>query len=430
MKDTPIGIELTRIIYRHWRMMALLVLAAGAGSALFTMPFFMDPVFKAETIIYPSSSNTSNSLINSDMRFGAEKETDNQIQILQSTILRDSMIKKYNLVKHYHIDSLSPNQTDKVNKAYNTNISIEQTRYASIKISVMDKDPALAARMANDMVKTGDEVKSEIIKKNLRSAFTSINRELNAKIEEIAILGDSISNLKHKNYHDATALKLGEYNAEEKTVNHLENTINTIRNEQGVYELDNQFNMIYKNYMDANSTYLTDSGIVAIMQKHFAANDTALVKKEAEMNGSRILVVKLKKKLDALNESGKRYNDAADRYSIEKGILGGLKSEYEIAASTYDKDYNNLKLETLRSKYAAELQLYNIIKGKYELAFSNLTDQVPASYVVSPASVPTTKYAPQRSLIALMAMAVTFLTTILFYLLLARISSIQSVIRD
>ena len=138
---------------------------------------------------------------------------------------------------------------------------------------------------------------------------------------------------------------------------------------------------------------------------------------------------KLKAKLDELNQSGKQYNEASDRYNIEKGILGGLKSDYEIAASTFDKDFNNLKLETLRSKYSAELQLYNIIKGKYELAFSNLTDQVPSSYIISPGEIPSKKYAPQRLLITALVTGCAFLFSVLFFLLKVRFSKLSALIK-
>jgi capsular polysaccharide biosynthesis protein len=430
MEDKLLGIELVKIILKHARLIIILVLVAGISSAIFTSPIFIVPQYKAETVIYPSSSNTSTNLLNSDMRFGSETEINNEIQILHSSILRDSIISKYSLYTHYKIDTANPNKKYKINQVFNSNIKIDQSRYNSIVIGVYDADPVTATNIANDLVKVGDFVKSEIIKKNLRGAFSLVSRELNEKIKEITELGDSINDLRHKNYRDAISLQNNHYLSQKENVDNLRNSIVKIRNEEGIYDLNNQFNDIYASYLRANATYITDSGMVTVMKTRLKADDTALIKREAEMEGSKFLTVKLRDKLSKLNRSGRNYNALWDNYNFEKGILGGLKSEYEIATSTFEKEFPDLKLETLKNRYAAELLLFNNLKSKYELAFSNLTDQVPASYVISPAEIPTHKIYPNRLLVIVLISFATFILTVLYFLLADRIRNFISLINN
>ena len=217
---------------------------------------------------------------------------------------------------------------------------------------------------------------------------------------------------------------------EKGAVDQLRNSISKIRDQDSIYDLDKQFNSVYTSFLIANAQYLSDSGIVMIMRKSYKPNDTAFVRREGELAGARILTHQLKQKLAQLGRSDKQYNDFADNYYYEKGILGGLKSDYEIATSTFEKEFNSLQLETLRSKYTSELQLYNAIKTKYELALGNLSDQVPASYVVSPAEVPSVKAYPQRLLITLLVIPGVYILMILFFKLSSQFSRLKSLIKD
>ena len=430
MEEKSLGIEIIKITVKHKKLIALVIGFAVLCSVIITSPFIIPPLYEAETTIYPPGAYTSSGLLSTDIRFGSETDINNEIQILSSTILRDSIINKYHLFSHYDIDITSPKKNHKINKEYDDNISISQSRYNSIDIGVYDNDPVTAAAIANDIVKIGDEVKTGIIRKNLKSAFGLISEELNGKMKELSILGDSIILLKHENYTEGTNLQRDHYLLEKQTVDNLRNSIFKIRDADSIYDFDNQFNAVYTSYLKANSEYLTDSGIVMIMHKGLKANDTSLVRKEGELEGTRILVHQLKQKLAKLGQCEKQYNALSDNYFFEKGILGGLKSDYEIATSTFNKEYNSLKLETLKNKYTAELQLFNSIKAKYELALNNLSDQVPASYIVSPAEVPSVKAYPQRVLITLLVIPGAYILMILFFKLSNQFSKLRSLIKD
>lgn len=412
-KERALGLELIRLSLRHIRLLTKVVGAALLASVLFTAPIFIEPEYKSEVVLYPAGASTSAGLLNSDIRFGFDRDVDNAMQVLQSTILRDSLIRKYDLMHHYEIDTTDPKKQFLLIETIKDNISVERTRYNSILIKVYDTDPRLAAAIANDMVRLGDKVKAEIIRRNLRSAYQTVEHEMRLKMEQLTQLADSIRSLKRKNYHDAIGLLSNRFTTKQHHVDQLRTSLDRVRTEENIYDLGKQYNAIYKVYMTAVANFLTDSGMVAVMSKKLSDEDTTLIRRRAAMEGARILVEDLKGKLARLNRSGGRYNQLMDNYSTEKSLLSGLLEDFEVSTSTFEKEYDNLPLATLKNKYTAELDMYKALKAKYELALNNLTDLVPASYVISPAEVPTKKVFPQRLLITALVCVGVYLLAIL-----------------
>jgi uncharacterized protein involved in exopolysaccharide biosynthesis len=181
--------RILKIIYSRRLFIISVTLLAVIGAAIFSSPYFIPPRYQSEVIIYPPSTNSNRMLIERDARFGSEKEIDEQIQLLGSSIVRDSMIRKYELKDHYDVDSAAADKQYRLHKIYNDRVKIERTRYNSISVTVTDTDPALAAAMANDIVEIGDAHKEAIIKEKLREAFDALSKnifDLSLQIDQIA----------------------------------------------------------------------------------------------------------------------------------------------------------------------------------------------------------------------------------------------------
>lgn len=159
-------------------------------------PFIMEPEFKSEAIIYPPANTNAKITAEFDLRFGSEKEIDEHIQILNSGILKEKIIEKYSLMEHYKIKKNAEDKLNKLYKEYDKNISIEKTKFNSISITVFDTDPKIAANIANDIVKLGDEVKSIIVKGNLYGTIQQINVQYNIKKNTFEELLNSLPELK------------------------------------------------------------------------------------------------------------------------------------------------------------------------------------------------------------------------------------------
>ncbi|MEP7167873.1 MAG: Wzz/FepE/Etk N-terminal domain-containing protein [Bacteroidota bacterium] len=183
------------IAYRRRKSILIFAIIMAAAVSILTMPYFIAPIYKSETLLYPPSSNSNKYIISGASRFGSDKEIDEQIQIFKSTEVRDSIIKKYGMIKHYKVDTLEKTWSYQLYKMYDSNVNIDRTRYNSISIVVFDADPDLAAKIANDIVKFGDNVKNKIIKKNLLTAFDALTLQFSTKVKEVDSVTDRINAL-------------------------------------------------------------------------------------------------------------------------------------------------------------------------------------------------------------------------------------------
>jgi hypothetical protein len=169
---------LLRIIYRWRKPLIVFTIVAAAASVFFSSPVFLTPLYKSEVIIYPPSTNSNRMLIDRDARFGSDKEIDEQIQLLRSAIVRDSIVRKYKLYSHYGVDSTAVDKRYRLYKIYDDRIKVDRTRYNSISASVLDENPQTAAAMANDIVRLGDKLRSDIIRGKLKEAFDALAKTL------------------------------------------------------------------------------------------------------------------------------------------------------------------------------------------------------------------------------------------------------------
>lgn len=189
-------ILLLNLIFREKKFILILTLTGALVSFLITLPSIMPPEYMAESIIYPPASYSDRLNADYDLRFGADKEIDEHIQVLKSAVLRDSIIKKYNLLQHYDIETDHTHRLSELHNKFEDNFSVERTRYNSISISVSDIDPKMAAAMCNDMVLIGDKVKAHILKQNLSQTMISLEKSALEQISELVQSEEKINKIR------------------------------------------------------------------------------------------------------------------------------------------------------------------------------------------------------------------------------------------
>lgn len=143
----------------------------------------MTPLYLSTAIVFPAATSSvsfseQRNAKAAAMDFGEEEQAEQLVQILQSSRIRDKIIKEFNLFQHYRIDANATNKNHKINEAYNNHISFNRTRYGSIRIDVLDESPKLAAKMANKIVDLIDTVKNEMISERTLPAFKVNERKL------------------------------------------------------------------------------------------------------------------------------------------------------------------------------------------------------------------------------------------------------------
>lgn len=163
----------------------------------------MTPLYLSTAIVFPAATSSvsfseQRNAKSAAMDFGEEEQTEQLVQILQSSRIRDKIVYQFDLMKHYGIATTDINKNYKLTNEYNGHFSFERTRYGSIKIDVLDEDPKLAAAMANKIVDFIDTVKNDMILERTIPAF-EVNRRKKAQMERErdSVLNclDSLANL-------------------------------------------------------------------------------------------------------------------------------------------------------------------------------------------------------------------------------------------
>lgn len=187
-------IDVVNFFWRWRKPLLIICLISILAAILFSSPLFVKPKYKATHIFYPTTNNSISNALLTDMsqrqkdplEFGEDEEAEKALQILQSSALTSRLVKNFQLMKHYGID---PGKTrypeTALQNEIKSNISYTRTRYLSVKIEVLDKDPQMAASIANGIAALYDSIKTDIQRQISIPAFEIVKRALQEKRNKI-----------------------------------------------------------------------------------------------------------------------------------------------------------------------------------------------------------------------------------------------------
>lgn len=187
-KTTSMEEERINLLVTIWRKRKILVIVSSIALVVSTIiAFMMTPIYRSTAIVFPAATSTvsfseQRNAKASSMDFGEDESAEQLIQILQSSKIRDILVQRFDLLKHYNIAQDDENKFYKLVEKYNNNILFVRTRFGSIQIDVLDRDPVLAMEMANKIVDLIDTVKNEMIQERTLPAF-EINKRKKEQME-------------------------------------------------------------------------------------------------------------------------------------------------------------------------------------------------------------------------------------------------------
>ncbi len=201
---------LMQVVYSYRKHLSIIGITAILLSVIFSGPFFITPLFESTVILYPTASNSVSKVLLSDnfnsskdiLEFGEIEQTEQMLQVLNSNKIRDRIIDKYNLLNHYNIKPESKFRMTKLHNEYESNFRFRRTEYMAVKITVYDKDPQIAADMANEVADLVDSTINNMQKKIAIKAFKIVEIEYNKLKSEIKIKEDSLTVLREFGVHD------------------------------------------------------------------------------------------------------------------------------------------------------------------------------------------------------------------------------------
>lgn len=192
------SLNILHFIYK-WRI-SLIVIGIGTFVISSIISLTIQEKFKSTVILFPATTSSISKALLSDnsfkqddvLAFGAEEEAEQMLQILNSDEIRTKISEKYNLLKHYDIDTADKFKRTKLYDEFQSNITFKRTEYMSVKIEVMDVNPDTAALIANDIAALHDSTKIRMQRERATQALRIVKKEYLEKEADVNAMTDSI----------------------------------------------------------------------------------------------------------------------------------------------------------------------------------------------------------------------------------------------
>lgn len=185
---------------RNWKLIALTVVVCTALA--FTATLFMKPRYRAKASFFLPYDISLEKTVD-DPKLGYDTEADRMLQILNSEKLKDSVVKKFDLINYFKIDTSEYIWPQKLTDKYRQRIFANRTNIMSIVIDAETYDPKFSAQIVNYIVECSGRMRQEMYRANTRMAEEAFRKEFVAKQNVVDSLARMIGDLRkdeHGNY--------------------------------------------------------------------------------------------------------------------------------------------------------------------------------------------------------------------------------------
>ena len=186
-----------------WKKTILLVcFAAGIGSIIVSL--FLDNYYQSTTVFYSAHADLAKpvppgGLLKEREYYGTDYDNDRLLSVAESDKVIDHLIKEFNLYEHYRVDSTKTKAPFKVKKKLLGLYDVKKTKFDAIEISVEDKDPIMAAAIANEARTKIEEVMRNLLHSTQFQQIKDLRSGIRTQEIEIKVLQDSL-NIFRKRY--------------------------------------------------------------------------------------------------------------------------------------------------------------------------------------------------------------------------------------
>ncbi|MEM1326261.1 MAG: hypothetical protein AAGI23_09925 [Bacteroidota bacterium] len=310
-EDNLLGVLQT--LFRHLRFIIGVCIIVGVGSIVIAL---LLPVYYQSSTVFLSVSPdllTERGLFGTTTRdpqpFGTNNDNDRLLTIAESDELMAYLIDQFDLYSHYDIDSTGAKAAYYIREQLRGLYEVQKTKRDAIQLSVEDKEPKMAAAMANAARDKIDAISLQLAKKMQSKQITTFERNIIQKTANIDELSDSLQ---------AARARYRIYNTESQS-EALSDLISTRESRL----------IAYQARLDASSSS--------------RARDTL-----------RTAIVALEKELDNLNAQLDQFNKGMPRVTA-------LETEYEQAVEQFS--YDKERLKQLRAAYTADVSSIVLVEN-------------------------------------------------------------------
>lgn len=404
--------QISQIFKKFYKHIIITTVFATVCAIIITSPYFIKPEYSSLGIVYPPAKYTNKYENNSNPEFGNELQADEHMQILLSNQLRDSIVKHFDLITVYKIDTLNQKWKDKLHKIFEQKIAVNRTAFNSIEIKISDNDPELAAKMVKDVADMGDIIKESIIKKSYSAIVENTKREYYNKKHETDSLFFMLNIVGDNNFKKDFENKKMIHDKKVEFVASLLAKIEKIRTVNGANRIDVKIDQINHELINSQSEKLNYEGMLSIYKKEFNPKDTILINTEAKYLGAEKKLSKLEEELNLLTSINREYVYLENLYTNEISQLAKLSDELNMMSFDFEKVIPNVNYETIKQIYQSEIQKLIQFKTNYDNALNNYNEPYIHSYIISYPEVSYNKVYPKRLLITGITLILSFIISI------------------
>lgn len=199
MKSNLDSSHLILFVYNRLRIFIAVGLVAAIVSSVVSL--LMEEKFQSSVVMFATTQSSIGQQFFEEtnsgdiLSYGETEDAERLLQLLNSNLVRGKIIKSHNLAEHYDIDVNKSGGKTLLQKEYNSNVSASLTRYGSIQVAVMDKDPQLAKEIANHLVQLTDSLANKLRNERAQLAFELAQQSYEKAVKEIQTAEDKLGEL-------------------------------------------------------------------------------------------------------------------------------------------------------------------------------------------------------------------------------------------
>ena len=200
--------------------------------------------------------------------YGKSDDIDRILAIGKSGELVNFMVNEFNLYERYDIDPASLKGSYNVAQEFFSLYSIQKNKYDAIELSVEDKAPEMAARMANAARNKISTTAQRLIKEGQTLVVNTLNANIENKQTELITLGTQFD---------------------------------SIRTRYGIYNLNSQTEALSARIASTENQVAGDSVRLALLSKQKGIPRDTLTYLRARLESGRLQLANARKRLDDFN---------------------------------------------------------------------------------------------------------------------------------
>ncbi len=197
-KENLLGVVKQLVKYLKFILTVCTVVGVGSIIVSLLLPVY----YKSSTVFLSKNPDllTERGLFGTTTRdpqpFGSNNDNDRLLTIAASDELAEYLIDRFNLYEHYDIDTSSAKASYYVKEHFRGLYEATKTKRDAIQLSIEDRDPRLAAQMANAARMKIDTINLQLFK--TKETINTIENTVKEKEHSNQILSDSIQWLRNR----------------------------------------------------------------------------------------------------------------------------------------------------------------------------------------------------------------------------------------